>query len=93
MNINVNPKVKPELDPNFVPAVLWNREFAKQVAATGKGVKIVIALQRTNGTTSTFDAVIFPHTAEYSALNVKYVERIIKFLLWMKGGYKVIIAG
>jgi predicted NBD/HSP70 family sugar kinase len=93
MMIQTAPKVKPELDPEFIPAVLWNRSYLKAVAASGKAQKVVIALNRPNGTVSTFGTEIFLHEGEYKALNVKYVERLIKFLLWMKGGYRVTIAG
>ncbi len=91
--INVTMNVKPVLDSGFVPAVLWNREYKKLTAKNCCAKDIVIALKRPNGTVSTFATKILPHTEEYAELNVKYVERIIKFLLWMKGGYEVIIAG
>ncbi len=93
MELKINPMVKPELDPGFVPAVLWNRAYRQAVAESGKGRKIVIALNRPNGTCSTYPAEVFPHEDEYAELNIKYVERIVKFLLWMKGGYRVVIAG
>ncbi len=90
--INVQVKIKPELDPSYIPAVLWNREFRKLVKESGKAVPAVFALKRPNGTTSVFKTEIFPHCGDYKALNIKYAERIIKFLLWMKGGYEVVIA-
>lgn len=93
MIIQTAPKVKPELDQEFIPAVLWNRSFKKMVAEAGNALKIVIALNRPNGTVSTWATEIFPHEGEFRALNIKYVERLIKFLLWMKGGYRVTIAG
>lgn len=93
MILEIKPAVRPELDPGFVPAVLWNRAFRSAVAASGKGRRIVIALNRPNGTCSTFPAEIFPDEEPYKALNIKYVERIVKFMLWMKGGYRVVIAG
>jgi len=88
--INVNLKVKPVLDPEFIPAVLWNKEFRKKTAQEG-GEKIVIILERTNGTISTYSTDILKN--DQDNLNIKYVERLVKFLLWMKGGYKVTIAG
>ena len=88
--INVNLKVKPVLDPEFIPAVLWNKEFRKKAAQEG-GEKIVIILERTNGTRSTYSTDILKNDEDN--LNIKYVERLVKFLLWMKGGYKVTIAG
>ncbi len=33
---------------------------------------------------------MLPHTAEN---NARYVERLLKFLLWQRGGYKLLIAG
>ncbi len=93
MKIEVNPKFVSELDPGFVPSVLWNREYRRQVAGSGMAVKIIIALTRSIGTVSTFETAIFPHEGEFKAVNIKYVERMIKSLLWTKGGYKITIAG
>ena len=39
MEIKIAPKFVSELDPGFVPSVLWNREYRKQVAESGKAVK------------------------------------------------------
>lgn len=91
--LSVNPAVKPELDLEFLPAVLWNKAYREAVNAAPGKLDIVIALERANGAVSTFPAVIFPHTGKTAALNLKYVERIVKFLLWMKGGCRVTIAG
>ena len=93
MKLTISPKIKAELDPGFVPAALWNQAYRKAVKVSGKAQKIVIALSRPSGTCSTYETEVFPHEGEYQALNTKYVERIVKFLLWMKGGYKVTIAG
>ena len=93
MNITVNPAVVPELDPAFVPAVLWNRAYRKAAADSGNAVDIVIALYRPNGTVSTYETAILPVNAETKDLTIRYVERLVKFLLWMKGGWKVGIYG
>ena len=93
MNLNVSCKIRPELDPEFVPAVLWNRAYSAEVAKCTAKQDIVIALRRSNGTVSTLKTTVFPHEGEYVSSNVKYVERLVKFLLWMKGGYEVTIAG
>ena len=90
--IKVTPAILPELDPGFVPAVLWNREYRKLADSSGKAVRVVFSFKRPNGTVSVYDTVMLPHTAEYREINIKYAERIIKFLLWMKGGYEVVIA-
>lgn len=90
--IKVAPAIRPELDPEYVPAVLWNREYRKLAAETAGSKRVVFSFKRPNGTVSVFDTVMLPHTAEYREINIKYAERIIKFLLWMKGGYEVVIA-
>lgn len=88
--MNVNLKVKPVLDPEFIPAVLWNKEFRKKVVQEG-GEKISVILKRPNGIISTYSTDILKN--DQDNLNIKYVERLVKFLLWMKGGYKVTVAG
>jgi predicted NBD/HSP70 family sugar kinase len=93
LEIKVVAPTKPLLDPEFVPAVLWNKEYQKMVAEAGNSCDIVIALERGIGTVSVFKTAVFPHEENYRSVNIKYVERLIKTLLWTKGGYKVTIAG
>ncbi len=88
MNLTPSMKVVPELDPGFVPAALWNREFRKNAT-----VPLAVCLERSNGTVSRFETKILPETAENAAANLRYVERIVKFLLWARGGWKVVIGG
>ena len=94
MSINVTMKLAPELDPGFLPAALWNREYRKLVAAAGdRAVRLAVCLERANGTVSRFDTAILPEEESNDALNLRYVERIVKFLLWARGGWKVTIGG
>src|SRR3569833_2160352 len=93
MNIDVKPKITPPLDPEFLPASLWNRAYRAAVDAAGNGQGLAIALTRPSGSVSVFQTKVFPHTTEYIALNERYVERLLKFLLWQKGGYHVTVAG
>ena len=89
--LNPNVKIRPELDKDFVPAVLWNKSFLESAAKNGWN-KIVIALERSCGTVSIYRTSL--HVApEFAALNLHYVERLVKFMLWMRGGYKITIAG
>ena len=92
-DVKVDCLYKPELDPEFVPAVLWNREYRKLVAATAGSLKIAITLERSNGAVSRFDTVLLPETEGFAALNLRYVERIVKFMLWSFGGWHVTVAG
>ena len=88
--ITVNCNNLPELDKGFVPAAIWNREYRKLAA---NGIDIAITLERANGAVSRFDSKLLPETQENAAINLRYVERIVKFMLWAYGGWKVTVAG
>lgn len=89
--LKINPKFTPKFDPNFVPAVLWNKAF---VEMSVNGEPLAICLKRNNGAVSRFDTKILPNTtAENKKLNIRYVERRVKYMLWMYGGQTVTIAG
>jgi len=85
--------IKPALDPEFVPAVLWNRAYQKKATESGAPVKVVIALVRPDQTCSVFETELLPLTGENKTATLRYMERTLKFLLWQRGGSKVLIAG
>jgi predicted NBD/HSP70 family sugar kinase len=89
-SIRVTPRFRPALDPEFVPAALWNRSYR---ALSGANRKLAIAIERGDGSVSVFRTVALPHEGAAAELNDRYVERLVKFLLWQKGGYRVTIAG
>ncbi len=88
--ISVAPQFRPVLDPEFVPASLWNRAYRAAVAASGGGNPLAIALERSDGSVSVYRTAIL---ADEDAITFRYVERLLKFLLWQKGGYRVSIGG
>jgi len=90
--IQVDPSVKPVLDPNFLPASLWNRTYRETVDRIG-GQELRVALQRGDASISVFETRILPDRQEFLAANQLYLERLVKFLLWQKGGHRVLIAG
>lgn len=87
------PPTVPPLHPGFRPAVLGNRAFQQAVRESGKGVPLRIALQRGDGSISTFETTVFPSGHELAEANLTYAERLVKFLLWQRGGWKLIIGG
>ncbi len=91
--MNIQPKFTPELDPGFIAPVLWNKAFEDKVAATPGSHDVDIALTRLDGTCFRWSGRVLPHEGENIELNNKYVERIVKFLLWMKGGCTILVAG
>jgi predicted NBD/HSP70 family sugar kinase len=92
-SLSISPAFRPVLDPEFVPASLWNRAFRAAVRESGGGQPLVIALERSDGTVSVFRTAILKHEGANVEVNNRYVERLLKFLLWQKGGYRVTVAG
>ncbi|MBN2450827.1 MAG: ROK family protein [Lentisphaeria bacterium] len=89
----IQPRHTPVLDPDFRPPVLANRAFLDEVAATGVGVPLRIAVERDQGRVSRYDTQVFPLAHPRAAANFFYVERLLKFLLWQWGGWKVTVGG
>ena len=84
--------ILPELDPGFLPAALWNREY-RRLAASRPSHPLALAVERANGAVSRFDTVVLEETPENADLNCRYIERLVKFMLWAYGGWRVTIAG
>jgi predicted NBD/HSP70 family sugar kinase len=79
----------PELDPQFRPAVLANRAFRAQIRQVGQPLPVRLALEQTDGSVHHFSTEIFPEAAPQAAGNFIYLERILKFLLWSRGGWRI----
>jgi predicted NBD/HSP70 family sugar kinase len=90
--LTVSPKLRPVLDPEFLPAALWNRTYRAAVRENG-GPHLALALERAAGAVSVFHTAVLPHQGANTAVNLRYIERLLKFLLWQKGGQRVIVAG
>ena len=86
------PNVLPPLHRELRPAWLANRAFRAEVAR-GEGVRLALALERDGGNVSVFETKVLPAGHPQAASNFRYVERILKFLLWQKGGFRVSVAG
>lgn len=89
----MKPRLLPELDKEYRPVVLLNRAFADSVYRSGNGVPVSIALERSDGLISTFKTRIFDEHSGRLKENLFYIERLVKSLLWIKGGWKIIIGG
>ena len=89
----VRPKFVPHLDPDFRPAVLADHAFRKEITASGVGVPLVLGLERAEGKVSRFETQVFPENHPQAGANLMYVERLVKFLLWQRGGWKVYVGG
>ncbi|MCW1916071.1 ROK family protein [Luteolibacter sp. GHJ8] len=83
----------PVLDPSFVPAVLWNRNYRTSAQERSDSRELDLALVRADGTAFRWSSPILPDTVEHFGSTLRYVERVLKFLLWQKGGSRVLISG
>jgi predicted NBD/HSP70 family sugar kinase len=89
----VKPRFVPPLDTKFRPAVLANRLFQEKVQDSGAGVPLVLGLERADGCVSRFETLVFPDDHPQAAANLSYAERLLKFLLWERGAWKVYVGG
>ncbi|MDO8588222.1 MAG: ROK family protein [Armatimonadota bacterium] len=87
------PRVIPPLDDSFRSAALANRAFRRAVEESGNAVPFVIGLERGDGTRSRYDTKLFAGDHPMASLNLPYAERLVKFLLWQKGAWRVTVGG
>jgi predicted NBD/HSP70 family sugar kinase len=93
MAISISPAFRPPLDPGFVPAALWNRAYRAIAANDPQARDIELALSRADGTAFRWSGKILAAGGENDALTLRYLERLVKFLLWQKGGSRLAVAG
>ncbi len=84
-------KVNAKLDPKFAPLSVVCRDMRE--ATKDDGQDLVIAIQRNKGYTVTYKTRVFKDGTGHDEENFNFVERMTKALLWVAGGYKVVIAG
>jgi predicted NBD/HSP70 family sugar kinase len=93
MNIEPTIPIRPTLDPPFIPAALWNKAFRERVRADASSRDIALALTRPDGTSFTFNTSILSDSPDNELLNLRYMERQLKFLLWQRGASDIWISG
>lgn len=84
-------KINAKLDPGFMPMSLVCREM--RAATAEEGQDLIIAIERNKGYTTTYKTRVYPDGTGHDEENFRFVERIVKSLLWVAGGYKIVIAG
>jgi predicted NBD/HSP70 family sugar kinase len=89
----LNPRFRPVLDPSFQPASLWNRAYRALVSQSPGATPLALALERSDTGISVFRTSILPDNPETADLSRRYAERLLKFLLWQKGGCRITVAG
>jgi predicted NBD/HSP70 family sugar kinase len=83
------PKVVPELDGRFRPAVLASHAFQAAVESTGQPVPVRLALEQADGSVFHYGTGLFPEDDAGAAGNFTCLERLVKFLLWAWGGWRI----
>ncbi len=81
--IQVELKNVPSLDPEFIPLMRFNHAFLE-----GAKKPVGIAVERADGQMAVRHTFVHG-TPEMAEADLYYVERLIKTMLWMYGGYCV----
>jgi predicted NBD/HSP70 family sugar kinase len=91
--LRVVPKILPKLDADFRPPYLGHKNFLSSAKKSGKAVPLQFALERSSGVVSRYDTLCFAEGSPGSADNAFYADRILKMLLWARGGFRVYVNG
>jgi len=87
LGIDVPVKNIPSLDPGFLPLGRFNEAFLQTARKP-----FHIAVERAGGQMAACHTFIHGTPERFEA-DVYYIERTVKTLLWMKGGFRVYLAG
>ena len=77
----------PSADPDFIPLGLFFQAYSQSA-----GQPFAIAIERNSGYVSVYDTKI-QGVPELFEADCYYIERLVKLLLWVKGGVKVTLCG
>jgi len=100
--LDVPPGIPAPLDAGFRPAVLAARRYGEALAARrdgkapaagGEKAVLSVAFERTHGAVGRRDIEVFPEGTGRDDDTFRYAERIVKFMLWSQGGWKLHLSG
>ena len=86
LGIQYEMKNPPVLDPGFIPFGIWAEAYLSEADHP-----ISIAVEREDGKIHVHRS--FLRGEEYAEANYRYLERLVKLLLWSVGGFPVILCG
>ena len=87
LGVKLSVKNLPELDPGFIPIHKFNQAFLRTAKKP-----VGIAVERKNGEMAAVETFIHG-TPEMRQADHYYIERLVKTLLWMKGGFRILVRG
>lgn len=88
----IKPTITPPLDEGFRPAVLFNRAY-EQLVKDAESLPFVLGLEREDGFLSRLETQVLASNHPLVEANLIYAERLVKFLLWQRGGWKIYVGG
>ncbi len=86
-----SPRIIPPLDPTFTPPALVNRVLRDLTSQESE--PLIIGLERANNERSCFETRILPESHPLFEQSLPLVERLLKFLLWQRGAFRVYVGG
>ena len=87
LGIDFELKNLPELDHGFIPMGPWMNAFEAKAKRP-----VSIAVEAAGGRIVTRQTAVIAD-GKYDDADYRYLERLVKFLLWSVGGYRVLICG
>ena len=87
--IEVTPGIVPCLDPEFIPLGQFEKAF---LASAAGATPLGIAVERADGQMASVRTYVHGSEA-YREADRYYADRLVKTLLWMKGGFRVYVSG
>ena len=84
--------ILPVLDKEFKPAIIELRRFNEDVLKSNNMQHLIIAVKRNSGYVYRKEFDVFKDGID-DERNVFIVERLIKSILWVVGGYEIYISG
>lgn len=85
----IAPRVPAPLHPQFRPAALAVRNFRQLAAAASRPERARLALEQADGSIFHLTTPLLPEDHPQAAANKVHVERLAKFLLWSRGGFRI----
>lgn len=86
-------KILPPLDPGFESAALWTRDYRRVVARDAGARPFALALIQPDGSVFRHEDLLLAADHPEAVRTLRHVERALKFLLWQKGGSRVLVGG
>jgi predicted NBD/HSP70 family sugar kinase len=92
-DVNLPIRIRPPLDPRFRPAGRARRALEEQLRASGVGVPVALAVEQPGGTVSRHETLVHPDGHPDGPESRRSCARLLKFLLWSRGGSRVHVDG